>query len=184
VQCPGQQIIVRSHTSVVYDIPKLIKNGSAFLYAGNLLYNILLPGLANMPKTKHYLRLWPDHPAHIIVAMSTISLHAGDHVSKGTGYKKFRNVGHLSTLISAWALLTMKADGSQEGHTLWTFSRRLHRTGNKSFSFALEITKNATGIPFRHSSKTIRVYRGYCNDKNVRSEGSKIEDSANQYILK
>jgi hypothetical protein len=94
------------------------------------------------------------------------------------------NVGHLSMLISASALSTMKVDDSQEGHTLWTYSCRLRRTGNKFFSFALEMTKNAMGIPFRHSSMTIRVYRGYCNDKNVKREGSKIEDGANQYILK
>ena len=58
----------------------------------------------------------------------------------------------------------MIEDGFQVGMAATILSFNVVKIGVRSSSFQLDVMNHATRIPFRHSSNTIIVYKGYCRE--------------------
>jgi hypothetical protein len=79
---------------------------------------------------------------------------------------------NLNTLISMWALSTRITLNIQ---FLGICFDSAQRTRSRSFSWLLPMIMNATGIPFCHSSNTIKVYKGYCKEHNANISDNVVE---------
>jgi len=70
---------------------------------------------------------------------------------------------NLNTLISTWTLSTRITLGI---HLFGICFDSVQRTESRSLSWLWPMIMNAIGIPFCHSSNTIKVYNGYCKHIN------------------